>query len=141
MARREPHTRRTLAFVGVTILLLLVLLVIQFRNAPPALSAVEARAILARDSSFLVLDVRSRDEFYGPSGHLPRATVIPFASLNSHRDELEAFRARPILVYCWHGQQSLNAASLLRRDGFEAYTLEGGILDWSAQHFPVIHEE
>jgi rhodanese-related sulfurtransferase len=141
MAGKGPHTRRTMSFVAVAFLLLVVLLVIQFRRAPPALSAVEAYTLLARDTVIVVLDVRSYQEFNGPSGHLPRARVIPFPLLNDHLDEFETAGGRPILVYCEHGQQSLNAASLLRRRGFRAYLLEGGLLAWKARGYPVMGEE
>ena len=42
-------------------------------------------------------------------------------------DELEAFRGRPVVVYCHHGVRSLDGAAYLRSRGLEAVSLHGGI--------------
>lgn len=137
MPERQPHTRRTMAFVAGTLILLGVLLAIQFLNAPPVISAREARELLERDSTAVLLDVRNPEEFHGPLGHLRGAILIPLDSLERESARLEAVRGRTIVVYCRSGRRSMNATAFLRQRGFDALNLEGGILSWREFTYPV----
>lgn len=137
MPERRPHTRRTVAFIAGTIVLLGILLVIRFLNAPPVIAPRGARELLERDSTTVLLDVRTPEEFYGSLGHLRRAVLIPLDSLERQSARLEAMRGRPIVVYCRSGRRSMNATAFLRQRGFDALNLEGGILAWRELTYPV----
>lgn len=58
---------------------------------------------------------------------LPGSVLIPLPELDERADELEAFRGRPVVVYCHHGVRSLDGAAYLRSRGLEAVSLHGGI--------------
>jgi rhodanese-related sulfurtransferase len=47
--------------------------------------------------------------------------------LEERAEELEAFRGRPVVVYCHHGVRSLHGAAYLLSRGLEAVSLRGGI--------------
>lgn len=64
---------------------------------------------------FLLLDVRKRGEFEG--GHLLGAQHIFVGELQDRLDEIGD--ARPIVTFCGTGYRASNAASILRRNGFE----------------------
>ena len=52
---------------------------------------------------------------------------------------LEAFRGRKAVVTCVHGQErSAGVAALLRTEGIEAETLEGGVVAWRDAGLPLI---
>ncbi|MBA7494581.1 Thiosulfate sulfurtransferase GlpE [subsurface metagenome] len=86
----------------------------------------------------VVLDVRTQDEYY--SGHIPDALLIPLSELESRLDELNT--ADQILVYCRSGKRSKEAASILVSNNFiHVYNIEGGIVQWQAQGFPVYTEQ
>lgn len=95
----------------------------------------EAHAMLAEDSTLVLLDVRTREEFSG--GHLRGALLIPVQELDDRLGELEDLKDRPILVYCRTGNRSGIAAGMLQKKGFTAMNMAGGIVDWNAQGFPV----
>ncbi len=98
---------------------------------------VEAAARLIEEKKPLLLDVRTRREFW--AGYIPGATLIPIDALELRVDELEAFRDRPILIYCLAGPRSTRASKLLRRKGFrKVYNLKGGIRAWIKAGRPAI---
>lgn len=140
MVQRDPHSRRTTLFVLATLLVLAVILLAQFKASPGSVSAREARELLLRDSSAVILDVRTAEEFFGESGHLEGAILLPVQELERRIDELAPLKSRTIVVYCRSGRRSRNAATFLEQKGYRALNLEGGIVDWHNQKYPVLLE-
>jgi rhodanese-related sulfurtransferase len=103
-------------------------------------TAQQAQALLSKDTTVVILDVRTPEEFNGPSGHLPRAINIPVQELEQRGRELEKYRARAILVYCRSGNRSTRAAKMLRDKNFKVIHMDGGMLQWNAA-FPASAKE
>ncbi len=84
----------------------------------------------------LILDVREDKEF--SAGHIPKARHIPLGQLAGRLQELEKFKAKPILVTCRSGQRSARACGMLKKAGFETvYNQAGGIIAWERANLPV----
>lgn len=84
----------------------------------------------------LILDVREDKEF--AVGHIPKARHIPLGQLSGRLQELEKFKAKPILVTCRTGQRSARACGMLKKAGFETvYNQAGGIVAWERANLPV----
>lgn len=84
----------------------------------------------------LILDVREDKEF--SAGHIPKAKHIPLGQLANRLQELEKFKAKPILVTCRSGQRSARACGMLKKAGFETvYNQAGGIIAWERANLPV----
>lgn len=77
------------------------------------------------ESRPVLLDVRfpHENEYVA----LPDSVLIPLPELDERAEELQAFRGRPVVVYCHHGVRSLDGTAYLRALGFEAVSLRGGI--------------
>lgn len=73
----------------------------------------------------VLLDVRFPDEHAYVA--LPDSVLIPLPELDERAEELEAFRGRPVVVYCHHGVRSLDGTAYLRSRGLDAVSLRGGI--------------
>lgn len=71
----------------------------------------------------LLIDVRSQEEYQ--SFHYPQARNLPYDMLNTWMPRLP--RNRPLVLYCEHGSTSLMAARRLGREGYEVYTVIGGL--------------
>jgi rhodanese-related sulfurtransferase len=127
--------------MAVTLSVLCMLMITHYQSAPPAIGVDSARHLLAADSSVVILDVRRPEEYRSRTGHLPGARLIPLSDLERRLEELRPLGDCTIVVYCRHGQRSLNAVALLRRHGFNALNLEGGILKWLEARNPVNVEE
>jgi glyoxylase-like metal-dependent hydrolase (beta-lactamase superfamily II)/rhodanese-related sulfurtransferase len=83
-----------------------------------------------------VIDVREPDEFNGPLGHVPGATLIPLGTLTKKLNELK--KDEPIVTVCRSGARSAQATVLLGKAGFDRVAnLSGGMLRWRAQRHSV----
>ena len=94
-------------------------------------------AELIADSSVIVLDVRTADE-YG-DGHIERAINIDVKK----DDFLQKAKAaiptdKTIAVYCRSGRRSANACGNLSSVGYKCVNLKGGVLAWMDEKKPVI---
>ena len=141
MQFRDPHTRRTVLVTVAAVVLFGILLLVQCTGGPESMGVAEAYALLRSDTTVVVLDVRTEEEFRSSTGRLERALLIPVESLASRVQELPGPRGRSILVYCRSGRRSRNAAAYLEGCGYTAVNLEGGILEWVASGLPVVIEK
>ena len=96
-------------------------------------------AELISDSSVIILDVRTADEY--AEGHIRGAILID----QNKSDFVELVKAKlptekNIAVYCRSGRRSANAASLLAKEGYKLVNLKGGILAWIKENQPVTKE-
>jgi glyoxylase-like metal-dependent hydrolase (beta-lactamase superfamily II)/rhodanese-related sulfurtransferase len=86
--------------------------------------------------SVQILDVREAEEFTGPLGHIEGAVLIPLGELAARVDELQ--RDQPIVAVCRAGGRSAQATAILQQAGFgEVANLNGGMLRWRAEGYPV----
>jgi rhodanese-related sulfurtransferase len=104
------------------------------KRAPPPrwIEAQDLARQLNAGSAVLVLDVRGRDEFTGPLGHISGAINLPVDELPKHLTELTG-ESRPIVVVCKTDRRSSMAAAHLREAGSPSVTvLRGGMEQWRA---------
>jgi phage shock protein E len=73
----------------------------------------------------LFLDVRTAEEF--AEGHVAGATLIPYDQLQTRWREIEAYRDRPVVVYCRTGRRSAIAVRVLQQQGFTKLYDGGGL--------------
>jgi DMSO/TMAO reductase YedYZ molybdopterin-dependent catalytic subunit/rhodanese-related sulfurtransferase/glyoxylase-like metal-dependent hydrolase (beta-lactamase superfamily II) len=86
------------------------------------------------DGGALLLDVREPGEWC--IEHAPKAMLLPIGGLSARQDELP--RDRRIVVVCRSGGRSAAVTTSLRRSGFDAVNLAGGMCAWSAAGLPVV---
>jgi rhodanese-related sulfurtransferase len=84
---------------------------------------------LAENPSLQVIDVR--EPYEREAGYIAGSRHIELAKLPSEAPTLDA--SRPIVFYCRVGSRSTMAAQALRASGLEAYTMDGGLVRWSAE--------
>ena len=75
------------------------------------------------------LDVRTNAE--AKSEHIKGALHIPLHELRRRAEELRRHAGREIICYCQTGNRSVSAALVLRKLGFNASSMEGGIGEWN----------
>jgi glyoxylase-like metal-dependent hydrolase (beta-lactamase superfamily II)/rhodanese-related sulfurtransferase len=81
-----------------------------------------------------VVDVREREEYQGPLGHIAGSRLIPLSELPARSGELA--RDVPIVAVCRSGARSAQAVVLLQKAGFaNVANLAGGMLRWRAENF------
>ncbi len=128
------------AGIAVIVLVVIGVIIAQWRRGYETGTAEELREALAADTTLVLIDVRTPEEFRGELGHLPGALLIPLQDLEGRLPELEQYRGRKIVAYCRSGRRSGNAAGFLTERGFTVVNLEGGIVRWRELGYPIIHE-
>jgi rhodanese-related sulfurtransferase len=104
--------------------------------------AQQAKKILDKDTTVVVLDVRTPEEFKSQTGHLPRAINIPVQELEARLKELDKYSSRQLLIYCRSGNRSMRASAILQKQGFKQLIhLDGGILQWNSAFPPSAKEQ
>lgn len=81
-----------------------------------------------------IVDVREPGEYV--TGHVPGAVLIPMGQLPGRAAELD--RGAPVYVVCASGSRSATMTGLLRRAGFDAYSVAGGTSGWTGSGRPVV---
>lgn len=92
------------------------------------ITQVEAKNIIDTKSNFIILDVRTEEEF--AEGHIENAILIPDYEITSKADEILKDKNQLILVYCRSGNRSKVASQALVELGYTNVKEFGGIIDW-----------
>ena len=93
----------------------------------------ERVAELVEAGNSQVVDVREAGEH--EAGHVRGAVHLPLAGLSETASALD--RERPVVFYCRGGERSEMAAEAFRASGWEAASMEGGLLAWSERGLPL----
>jgi len=86
--------------------------------------------------NFVIIDVRTPEEF--ADGHLDNALNINLNSGTFSTDISKLDKNKTYLIYCRSGNRSAKAASIMGNLGFREVNDMGGIIDWTAEGFPVV---
>ncbi|MCB5363563.1 rhodanese-like domain-containing protein [Pusillimonas sp. CC-YST705] len=79
------------------------------------------------------VDVRPPDQF--KTGTIAQARNVPVADLGAKAGSLP--KNKPLIVFCEQGRESIKAAALLRKQGLDAVSLEGGLKAWTQAGMPL----
>ena len=91
---------------------------------------------LINDRDPIILDVRPTADF--KRGHLLNALNLPVTQIETQMGQIGKDKARPVLVYCALGANSMLAVDKLRKNGYtEVYPLSGGINNWQGSNLPI----
>ena len=90
------------------------------------------RELLASDSSVVVIDVRTREEFAG--GRIPGALLLPYDEIDAKRaSRIIPAKDSTVIVYCRSGRRSAIAAETLASLGYTSVWDLGGIHQWKGE--------
>ncbi len=95
------------------------------------ITADEAQVLMQREQDYLILDVRSPEEY--AAGHIPHAINIPMEQFGEDPPKELPDRNQMIFVYCVKGVRSMNVANRLAHMGYKNIVEMGGIQDWHGE--------
>lgn len=75
----------------------------------------EVQTLLSKKA--IVIDVRTKEEFQ--MAHYKDALNIPYDEIEKHIKKLEAYKDKPIIVYCRSGRRASIAKQTLEKYGFK----------------------
>lgn len=93
-------------------------------------SPVDALAKVKKERNVIFLDVRTDKE--RKQSLIKGSHHIPVTNIKEKEQELKKFKDAEIICYCQTGSRSLSAASKLRKMGYNASNLSGGMIRWNA---------
>lgn len=97
-------------------------------GAVPEISPEVLHAWLQENRPVQLIDARTELEYR--QGTISRARFAPLSGMPGSVRLLEFVPAQPIVALCLTGHRSLPAVRWLRANGYEAYSLTGGITAW-----------
>ena len=95
------------------------------------INAEEAAAIMEEESSYIILDVRTAQEY--SEKHIPGAINIPNETIGTEDIPELPDKEQLILVYCRSGNRSKQASEKLVKLGYTNIVEFGGINDWTGE--------
>ena len=95
------------------------------------ISMEEAVAMMATEENYIILDVRTAEEF--AEKHIPNAINIPNETIGNEEIEELPDKNQLILVYCRSGNRSKQASEKLAALGYTNIYEFGGINDWTGE--------
>lgn len=99
------------------------------------ISVADLKTRLAQDTTLLVLDVRTPEE-YTQDGHIAGSLLMPLSDVPQRMNELD--KDQPIACFCRSGNRSRAACEQLASNGFsKLVNVDGGITAWRAAGYPV----
>lgn len=94
-------------------------------------STEEAVTIMSEESDYLILDVRTQQEY--AQGHIPCALCIPNETISTRPIPELPDKGQLILIYCRSGNRSRQAAQKLADQGYTNIVEFGGINTWTGE--------
>ena len=91
----------------------------------------EAITMMEEESSYIILDVRTPEEF--AEKHIPGAINIPNETISTEEIPELPDKDQLILVYCRSGNRSKQASEKLAALGYTNIVEFGGINDWPGE--------
>lgn len=100
------------------------------QDTASTMSIKELKQLINRDSSLVILDVRTAAELSGSLGKIDGVINIPIQELQSRIGELDKYKDKKIAVICRSGNRSNTGTRLLREKGFDAKNVLGGMIEY-----------
>ena len=120
---------------GIFVTLLALLAFTEMRKGGQSLGSRELTALINRDEG-VVLDIRAQKDF--SAGHIVGALHIPFEKIAARMAELEKYKAKTIIVVDAMGQHAGAVSRDLKKAGYNAAKLGGGIASWRGENLPLV---
>ena len=80
-----------------------------------------------------LIDVR--EDYEWDAGRLDGARHIVLGEVAAQAETID--RDRPVVFYCRVGSRSTMAAQAFRRAGYDAYSMDGGLVAWAGEGRPL----
>ncbi|HLP16091.1 MAG TPA: rhodanese-like domain-containing protein, partial [Bacteroidota bacterium] len=85
---------KRISIIAVAAVALAVFINAQADKPKTLISPKDAAALINSDTTLVILDVRTAEEYYSETGHLPKAILIPVQALEERIDALDQYKHR-----------------------------------------------
>ena len=124
---------------GISIVLVLLILIELVRVKRNSFNISPSQATMMMNYEHaVIIDIRNKEQFR--TGHIIEAHSITSKDLQDNRKKIERFKGKPLIIVCQAGVESQKIAALLLKEGYNAYSLAGGMNAWRTDELPVVKE-
>ena len=116
-------------FASVVVIFLITALFTGCAQGYRNISQDEAKKILSSEKDFILLDVRTPQEY--EKKHIPTAVLLPIDEIKKGNVAVLPDKNQKILVYCWTGRRAEDSAAMLVKMGYKNVLNFGGLVDWT----------
>lgn len=115
------------------LLLLLFALLIQGCGGPgyKHISMDDAAKMMESDKNVVIVDVRTQEEY--DRKHVLGAICVPIEDIRDGKLEKLPDKNKKLMLYCWTGRRSEDAAAILAKQGYKNVYDFGGLVDWAGK--------
>ncbi len=107
-------------------------------RAKPMISVEDVKQKLDAKDDFLILDVRSAEDYNGEQGHIAGSVLIPLEELHKRNNELADYIEKTVVIICRTDRRSAKAALVLAKNGFaDVHVVKQGMTEWNSKGYPV----
>jgi len=132
-------TSHPLLSVATLVVLLLVMIIEFIRTKRNSFNINPTQVTrLINHENAIVIDIRQNEAYR--KGHVINAYSMNFKDIHQNPKKLEKFKNRPIIVVSNTNTESQKIAALLLKQGYNAYSLNGGMRAWSEAQMPLVKE-
>ncbi len=97
-------------------------------------SHISVNGVAEFEGSPVVVDIRDPQSY--ANGHIPHAMHLSNDNIGEFIEQTP--KTQPVVVVCYHGNSSQQAADILAQQGFvDVYSMDGGFEAWHSQGQPV----
>lgn len=96
-----------------------------FKKNPTDLDGQEFKKQFSADKNAVLLDVRTADEFQSGTILSAKNIDVMASDFNAKLSKLD--KSKTYFVFCRSGNRSGNAVNIMKKEGFNAFNLVGGI--------------
>ncbi len=105
----------------------------------PEITPAELKRWLDEGRPLQIADARTGLEY--AQGTIAGARHAPLTEMPHSLADLQLDPHTPVVMLCLSGHRSLPGTRWLRRRGYEAYSLKGGLMAWKSAGFGLEHEK
>lgn len=107
-------------------------------RAKPMISIDELKKKLDASEEFLLLDVRSEQDYVGEQGHIEGSVIIPLEELPNRINEVSDYSEKTVIIICRTDRRSAKAAMILAKQGFsDVHVAKQGMTDWIKKGYSI----
>lgn len=122
---------------AVTLVLLTLIEFMRAKRNTQQLSPTRVTQLINRENA-AVLDIRAQEAF--KKGHIIGAASLNPQDVREGSKKVEKLKSKPVIVVCETGVESQKIASHLQKQGYDAYSLAGGLRAWREAQLPCVKE-
>lgn len=123
-----------------TLIVLIFVTIVEFMRARRnvlSISPAQVTQLINRENA-VVIDIRQTETWR--KSHIIDALSMNTKEIIENPKKLEKFKARPVVIVANTGAESQKLSALLLKNGYNAFSLNGGMRAWSEAQMPLVGE-